>query len=199
MRKSFCKFYFSNRGNALTLLFLVLLQSRVRSSKPLLWKGLIFVFLAMGIRLGAGWSIGKWSSSKKMEAPHLSKTGIYLLSRNPLYLANIFGALGLITFSNSISKLQVLFLNGLVFLHHRFLIHEEECYLMQAFRTEYFDYLQAVPRWICIKRLGKFLFLSPFKISPLQLQQAWSHQSKNIFHLLISVLLLALARVWNKQ
>lgn len=77
------------------------------------------------------------------------KTGVYKISRHPMYLATF-----IITLSVSIASLSWLFLLLtiiMIFLFHKEALIEER-YCLELFGEEYADYLQHIPRWIGIPK-----------------------------------------------
>jgi protein-S-isoprenylcysteine O-methyltransferase Ste14 len=79
-------------------------------------------------------------------ATSLQNSGVYSISRNPMYLGLMFQYLGLaLIFGNwwTIFLLPVLF-----FLIQNFVILPEEKYLLRAFGESYTDYKKKVRRWI---------------------------------------------------
>lgn len=81
------------------------------------------------------------------------KTGVFAVSRNPLYLGGAIVFLG-ITFAFNIPwTLATLLLS--IMLCHRMLIIPEEQYLAAKFGKEYQAYTASVHRWLGRKRTGK--------------------------------------------
>ena len=73
-------------------------------------------------------------------------SGLYGISRNPIYLAMIFGYLGISLWFNSVWFLP--FLPLCVIVIHFGVILREERYLEGKFGEEYLDYKNRVRRWI---------------------------------------------------
>lgn len=81
------------------------------------------------------------------------KTGVFAISRNPLYLGCIFIVGGIALALNMLWGFVMLLLS--IILCHYILIIPEERYLAGKFGDEYKDYTAAVHRWLGRKRLAK--------------------------------------------
>jgi len=89
---------------------------------------------------------GTSGREKFLKADQLNESGLYSITRNPLYLGNILIYLGLLlVFSNPFALvLLVLFL----ILQYYFIILAEEYYLQDKYGPEYSQYAERVPRLI---------------------------------------------------
>ena len=77
---------------------------------------------------------------------HIITTGIYSLSRNPIYLAFVIVGVGI---AIAVNSLWILLMQiPVVFLIRKFVIAKEEHYLESKFGDEYRIYKQNVRRWI---------------------------------------------------
>ena len=74
------------------------------------------------------------------------KTGVFAISRNPLYLASIVVLLGIALALNILWALVTLIVS--IIICHYVLIVPEENYLMAKFGEEYRDYTVTVHRWL---------------------------------------------------
>lgn len=74
------------------------------------------------------------------------KTGVFAISRNPLYLASIIVLLGIALALNILWALAALVVSTVIC--HYILIVPEENYLMAKFGEEYRDYTATVHRWL---------------------------------------------------
>lgn len=74
------------------------------------------------------------------------KTGVFAISRNPLYLASVFVFLGLALALNMLWALVMLLLSIIICLY--VLIIPEEQYLAAKFGEEYKEYTASVYRWL---------------------------------------------------
>ena len=74
------------------------------------------------------------------------KTGVFAISRNPLYLASIIVLLGIALALNILWALGTLVVS--IIICHYVLIVPEENYLMAKFGEEYRDYTATVHRWL---------------------------------------------------
>lgn len=80
------------------------------------------------------------------EASSIVRSGIYLYTRNPMYLGILF-ILTAFAFKSS-NILSPLFLIGFVLYMNRFQILPEERALSEKFGDEYLEYKRSVSRWI---------------------------------------------------
>ena len=74
------------------------------------------------------------------------KTGVFSVSRNPLYLASIIVILGLALALNILWAVVMLLLSMIICLY--VLIIPEEQYLTEKFGEEYLEYTASVHRWL---------------------------------------------------
>lgn len=74
------------------------------------------------------------------------QTGIFAISRNPLYLASVLVFLGLALALNMGWALITLLIS-IILCHHILIVPEEE-YLMAKFGQEYESYVSSVNRWL---------------------------------------------------
>jgi protein-S-isoprenylcysteine O-methyltransferase Ste14 len=78
------------------------------------------------------------------------KTGVFAISRNPLYLGGVVVFLGIASTFNILWTLVTLSLS--IVLCHHMLIMPEEQYLTAKFGKEYEEYVASVHRWLGRKR-----------------------------------------------
>ena len=74
------------------------------------------------------------------------KTGVFAISRNPLYLASVLVFLGLALALNMLWAVVMLLLS--IIICHNLLIIPEEQYLAEKFGKEYKEYTASVHRWL---------------------------------------------------
>jgi protein-S-isoprenylcysteine O-methyltransferase Ste14 len=92
----------------------------------------------------------------KVYAEGLVVTGVYRLTRNPMYVGNVLIAIGLAVASNSVAALLVA--APLVVFAYAAIVAAEENYLSAKFGEAYVEYCRAVPRWLPrANRLGAVL------------------------------------------
>ena len=77
------------------------------------------------------------------------KTGVFAISRNPLYLASVIVFLGLALALNMLWAVVMLLLSIIICLY--VLIIPEEQYLAEKFGEEYKEYTASVHRWLGLK------------------------------------------------
>lgn len=144
--------YFAARGWVLAALFLGLVWARHLSDAPLRPEWLIYVAAAAALRLWAGAHLGEHGNAARPQAAHLVRTGPYRLSRNPLYVSNIFTAAGLILFANALPLPVEIGFIFLVIVHHILLVRHEEAVLRQLHGSRYAEYAATTPRWYGLAR-----------------------------------------------
>lgn len=76
----------------------------------------------------------------------LIRSGLYLFSRNPMYLGMTCLSLGFCLIFESIAA--ALLVAGVAFIIDRFVIAREEAYLSRRFGADYDDYRRQVRRWL---------------------------------------------------
>jgi len=74
------------------------------------------------------------------------KTGVFAISRNPLYLGSIIVFLGIALAMNILWTLVTL-LASIIICHYRLIVPEEK-YLVAKFGQEYKEYSASVQRWL---------------------------------------------------
>jgi protein-S-isoprenylcysteine O-methyltransferase Ste14 len=110
--------------------------------------GLIFIFTGLMFAVPA---LRQFFKSKNSIIPikpasSLQISGIYSVSRNPMYLGLLFQYIGVaFIFGNWWTIFLIPVLIGLV---HYFIIRPEERYLTRAFGDSYSEYRKKVRRWI---------------------------------------------------
>jgi protein-S-isoprenylcysteine O-methyltransferase Ste14 len=110
--------------------------------------GLIIIFTGLIFAIPA---LRQFFKSKNSIIPikpasSLQTSGIYSISRNPMYVSLLFIYLGMaLIFGNWWTVFLIPVLIGLI---HYFIILPEERYLMRAFGNEYVLYKKTVRRWI---------------------------------------------------
>jgi len=85
-------------------------------------------------------------NTKDQIADSLNTTGIYSITRNPLYLGNFFMMLGVVMFCGSWSATLIFILA--FWLYYERIIHAEERFLYGKFGEQYTNYIKAVPAFI---------------------------------------------------
>ena len=117
-------------------------------SRPANIAGLIIIIIGLIFAVPA---IRQFFKSKTSIVPikpasSLQTSGIYSVSRNPMYLGLMFQYLGMaFIFGNWWTLFLIPVLIGLVYY---FVIRREESYLSRAFGDSYSDYRKRVRRWI---------------------------------------------------
>jgi protein-S-isoprenylcysteine O-methyltransferase Ste14 len=79
-------------------------------------------------------------------ATSLQTSGIYSISRNPMYVSLTFIYLGIACFIGN--WWTIILLPGLVFIVQAYVIKNEEKYLERTFGDQYLEYKKRVRRWL---------------------------------------------------
>lgn len=189
--------HFAARGWLLLLPFAIVLTARFFSHAPLRPEWLIYVAAAGALRLWAGAHLGEHGNAARPEAARLCRTGPYRSSRNPLYVANIFTAAGLILFANALPLAAELGLILFVVAHHLFLVRHEEEALRALHGAAYEEYAAAVPRWWGLARPKSLTRGIPEDTEPdrVSLLTALRRQSRNLLYALFCVVALWIAGI----
>lgn len=110
--------------------------------------GILLVVAALGIILTAWLQMRKAKTNIEPWKPTTTilDSGLYAVSRNPIYLAGIFVYLGMSCLFNSIWFLPLLPI--VLFILYFGVILREEKYLEDKFGEEYLNYKKRVRRWI---------------------------------------------------
>lgn len=185
--------HFAARGWILAALFAVLLVARALSDAPLRPEWLVYVGAAVLLRLWAGAHLGDHGNGARAEAPRLARGGPYRLSRNPLYVANILAAAGLVLFANALPLAASFALIGLVVLHHVLLVRHEETVLAAHLGEAYARYRAGTPRWYGLPRPRDRDVEDGGKEGRVSLKTLLRRQGRNVLHPVAAAALLALA------
>lgn len=124
-----------------------------------LWEALCLLvsFVGLGIRVFTiGHTPGGTSgrNTKKQVADTLNTTGIYSITRNPLYLGNFFMGLGIALFAH-LWWLALIYI--LVFwLYYERIIFAEEVYLRNKFGADYLEWANKTPVFIMNLRIQEY-------------------------------------------
>ena len=139
---------------ALLFVIAIILQKKIElshsffDSEVVKITGILFLVFAVSVMVT---SIAKFIRSKNTiilikPASSLQTTGIYSITRNPMYLGLVFLYLGL-TFLIG-NWWHIILLPVLIFIIQGYVIRKEEEYLKRAFGQEYLTYKSKVRRWI---------------------------------------------------
>ncbi len=110
--------------------------------------GLVLVFLGVGVIIAARREFSRHDQPTDPGKPttRIVSSGVFSISRNPLYLGVVILILGLSLILNSWWVFVLLVIE--IFLCHIILIFPEERYLARTFGEEYLAYKRAVRRWL---------------------------------------------------
>ena len=132
---------FANLTWLIAMVYSIFLPLKINSN--LFFIGFIIFFIGLMILIRATYDFITTKPNK------LIKTGVYKISRHPMYLATFF-----IVFSVSIASFSWLFLVlsivMMFFFHREALIEEEYC--MSIYGDEYNNYIQHTARWIGFRK-----------------------------------------------
>jgi len=117
----------------------------------LLWSsGTIFL---MGGALLRGWAakhIGKYSRTRKKLCKKVVMSGPYALTRNPLYVGNLFIVVAFTLMSELVWVLPIII--PFFIFYYTCIIYWEEKVLQETFPEDAAGYFEKVPRWWSIDR-----------------------------------------------
>ncbi|MBE2224594.1 MAG: isoprenylcysteine carboxylmethyltransferase family protein [Anaerolineae bacterium] len=110
--------------------------------------GIILIIIGIGFVVLARREFAYFSQPTDPGHPttKVVNTGVFAISRNPLYLASVFVFLGLALALNMPWALVMLLLSIIICLY--VLIIPEEQYLTKKFGEEYKEYMASVHRWL---------------------------------------------------
>lgn len=114
--------------------------------------GWLFVVLAFFFGMSGVFRFLKTNNTVETFKPasSLQTSGIYTISRNPMYvgLVSLYAGLALLIGN----WWTILFIALFIFVLQKYVIHREERYLQYAFGDEYIAYMNHVRRWIGKKK-----------------------------------------------
>lgn len=117
------------------------------------WILLLILFIlafSVGFALSSLWQYHQYKTTinpHNFEQTHLLvTTGVYRLSRNPMYLSLLLVLIAIFLWKGSL--LSLIGIVAFVVLMNQFQIKREEQFLLQKFGEDYRIYLQKVRRWI---------------------------------------------------
>jgi protein-S-isoprenylcysteine O-methyltransferase Ste14 len=110
--------------------------------------GIVLIIIGIGFVILARREFAYFSQPTDPGHPtsKVVKTGVFAISRNPLYLASILVFLGLALALNMLWAVVMLLLSIIICLY--VLIIPEEQYLTEKFGEEYKKYIASVHRWL---------------------------------------------------
>ena len=116
--------------------------------QTLIFAGIALIIIGIGFIILARREFARFDQPTDPGHPtsQVVKTGVFAISRNPLYLASIIVLLGIALALNMLWALVTLVVS--IIICHYVLIVPEENYLMAKFGEEYRDYTVTVHRWL---------------------------------------------------
>jgi protein-S-isoprenylcysteine O-methyltransferase Ste14 len=110
--------------------------------------GIVFIIIGIGLVILARREFAHFRQPTDPGRPttKVIKSGLFAISRNPLYLGGVLVLLGIALALNMLWVLIMLFLS--IILCHYILIIPEEQYLEAKFGDEYNEYADSVRRWL---------------------------------------------------
>jgi len=189
--------YFAARGWVLIVPLLIVVAARSFSDAPLKPEWLIYVAAAAALRLWAGAHLGAHGNEARATAPRLARTGPYRLSRNPLYVANILAAAGIVLYAHALPLPGALALIAFVIVHHMILVAHEERALRSHFGDAYARYCASVPRWWGLARPRSLNAATEAEERrPVRFSELMRRQGRNLAYLAASALAVWAAATW---
>jgi protein-S-isoprenylcysteine O-methyltransferase Ste14 len=116
--------------------------------QALILAGIALIIIGIGFIILARREFARYSQPTDPGHPtsQVVKTGVFAISRNPLYLASIMVLLGIALALNMLWALVALVVSTIIC--HYVLIVPEEHYLTAKFGEEYRNYTATVHRWL---------------------------------------------------
>ena len=110
--------------------------------------GIVFIIIGIGLVVLARRQFAHFQQPTDPGHPttKVIKTGMFAISRNPLYLGSVLVLMGIALALNVLWALVMLLLS--IILCHYILIIPEEQYLAEKFGDEYKEYTDSVHRWL---------------------------------------------------
>ena len=110
--------------------------------------GIVFIIIGIGLVVLARRQFAHFQQPTDPGHPttKVIKTGMFAISRNPLYLGSVLVLMGIALALNVLWALVMLLLS--IILCHYILIIPEEQYLAEKFGDEYKEYAASVHRWL---------------------------------------------------
>lgn len=110
--------------------------------------GIALVIIGMGFIVLARREMAKYGQPTDPGHPtsKVVKTGVFAISRNPLYFGGSIFLLGIALMLNTLWAIVMLLLS--IIICHYVLIIPEELYLVTKFGSEYEEYSSSVSRWL---------------------------------------------------
>lgn len=125
--------------------------------ESLIWPlGVALVLAGAALRLWSISHLGRSARTRKDKARQLVTTGPFSFCRNPIYLANIIVAAGVVVLCETLWYLPICL--AFFFCFYSLVVRYEENLLLQRFSAQYAAYAQRTPRWIpriSLKSCGK--------------------------------------------
>lgn len=176
----------------LPLILLTFIFFKPLSPSPL-WTllGVAIAFMGEGLRVVSVGFADSGTSGREnfLKADSLNTTGLYSLTRNPLYWGNalIFAGL-LVVFANPWAPaLFVVFL----FLQYHFIVLAEESYLQATHGPAFGEYCRRVSRWL--PRFNSWVAPS----APFNWRKVLFKENNSCFNLLLALLLIVAWKDWR--
>jgi protein-S-isoprenylcysteine O-methyltransferase Ste14 len=180
------KFLFRFRSfTPLPLIILTFVLFRPLSASPF-WTiiGLAVAFMGEGVRIHCVGYAGSGTSGREsyLKADSLNTSGLYSLTRNPLYWGNGLIFAGLLTVYAQPPALAVF--TVFLFLQYHFIVLAEESFLREHYGPAYEEYCRRVSRW-----LPRFRPYSP-PGRPFDLKKVFFKENDSCFNLLLTAVLI---------
>ena len=116
--------------------------------KALILVGIVLIIIGIGFIVLARREFAQYGQPTDPGHPtsKVVKTGVFAISRNPLYLGGSIFLLGIVLLLNTLWAIVMLLLS--IIICHYVLIIPEELYLARKFGDEYEEYIASVHRWL---------------------------------------------------
>lgn len=175
----------------IAILFLCFRPTRIPSLQVVLTAGGLLIALsgeALRIHAVGFASTGTSGRENFLKARELNTTGLYSITRNPLYWGNFLIFSGLLIVYSSLTAWVI----GVLFLaaHYHFIVRAEENFLSETYGDFYRTYCRSVRRW-----LPRFSDLQrPNR--PFDLKKVVLKENDSIYNLAVAGLIILAYREW---
>ena len=157
--------------------------------------GPFFLILGEILRCWGIKHIGKYSRTRKRQCKSVVISGPYALSRNPLYVGNLFIMTGFVVMSELLWILPVMV--PLFLFYYTCIIYWEEDILRETFAEEAASYFEKVPRWFALKGFKKMLRQAFSNRGSTPLTEVIYREHRTLQFLTLMTVLLILKELFN--
>jgi protein-S-isoprenylcysteine O-methyltransferase Ste14 len=188
--------FFSNRGFVPVPLFMILIFATAEYENDfVIWMvGPFFLILGEILRCWGIRHIGRSARTRERKCKRIVMSGPYALTRNPLYVGNLFIMTGFVVMSELLWILPVII--PLFLFYYVCIIFWEEDILQENFKEESARYFERVPRWFSLQGFRKRLREAFSTKGDIPLQEVIYREQKTFQFIVIMTVLLILKELF---